>query len=247
MKTKPDPVYLALSLSRLRLYFTTFILCILFPFMIAAQDEQGNPYKLLIIADRQEYLAHCEADSNNILIDLALYIPGIHLDIRYATDENFTGEVIYPAAIAYARLPVAKALKRVQADLADQGLGLKIFDAYRPYAYTLKFWGLIHDTLFVAAPWRGSRHNRGCAVDITIIDLESGQELDMPTPYDDFSANASATCSDLPPAILENRDSLIKIMARYGFKVFESEWWHFDFKGWERYPLMDIPFEELVR
>lgn len=227
-----------------------FLLPVVFSFLFifhsAAQVQNSNPYNLPIISDTAVYHAQCRTDSNNLLKDLSSYIPGLVLDIRYATDENFTGEVIYSQAMAFARLPVAKALKQVQADLADKGLGLKLFDAYRPYSATLLFWSIIGDSLFVAVPWKGSRHNRGCAVDVTVIDLESGLELNMPTPYDDFTAAASPTYSALPADILDNRNSLIEIMDRYGFQVIESEWWHFDFDGWENYSLMDIPFSQLL-
>lgn len=221
----------------------TVVLWLLFPFTTLTQTN--NPYHLPIVNDTAVYHAQCRADSNNLLVDLTTYIPGIQLDIRYATCENFTGEIIYPEAKAFARLPVAKALKRVQADLNEKGVGLKIFDAYRPYSATLRFWDIFADTLYVAAPWVGSRHNRGCAVDVSVIDTVSGNELEMPTAYDDFTPAASPSYTVLPASILENRNSLIEIMSRYGFRVLESEWWHFDFEGWEKYPLMDIPFSEL--
>ncbi len=114
------------------------------------------------------------------------------LDIRYASNNNFTGEVIYNQPKAFVRLPVAKALQEVQSELNSMGLGLKIFDAYRPYAATLRFYEVYPDTMFVAAPWHGSRHNRGCAVDVSLVDLESGNELQMPSAFDDFSEKAMA-------------------------------------------------------
>ncbi|MBN1198336.1 MAG: M15 family metallopeptidase [Bacteroidales bacterium] len=222
-----------------------FVVVHLILFQITTVAQNNNPYHLPIVSDTAVYHAQCRADSNNLLVDLASYIPGIQLDIRYATFENFTGQVIYPEAKAFARLPVANALKRAQADLNDKGVGLKIFDAYRPYSATLLLWTIMEDTLYVAAPWVGSRHNRGCAVDITVIDTVSGNELEMPTAFDDFTPAASPTYSALPQAILENRNSLIEVMSRYGFRVLDTEWWHFDFEGWEKYPLMDIPFSEL--
>jgi D-alanyl-D-alanine dipeptidase len=211
----------------------------------STNGQESNPYNLRITSDISDYHAQCLADSNNLIVDLALFIPGVILDIRYATEENFTGEVIYSEAKAYARLPVARALEQVQSVLVNQGIGLKIYDAYRPYSATLLFWNIIGDTLFVASPWNGSRHNRGCAVDVSLIDLISGEELRMPTPYDDFSEAASSVYPSLPAEILKNRNLLIEVMDRYGFMVMESEWWHFDFNGWEKYPLMDISFSDL--
>ncbi|MBN1199685.1 MAG: M15 family metallopeptidase [Bacteroidales bacterium] len=222
-----------------------FLYCLFLSAQGFAQIPEANPYHLPIITTLSDYKKSCEQDSNNILVDLKDYIPGIRLDIRYATFENFTGSIIYPEAKAFARLPVAKALRMIQQELSKRGNGLKIFDAYRPYSATLKFWDIVQDTLFVAAPWKGSRHNRGCAIDVSLIDLTTGEELAMPTPYDDFTPNASPNYQDLPGEIQENRDFLIHLMSKYGFSVLESEWWHFDFKGWDRFELMDIPFGEL--
>ena len=126
-------------------------------------------------------------------------------------------------------------------------ISLKIFDGYRPYAVTVKFWKVtpLAKKAFVANPKAGSRHNRGCAVDLTLIDLKSGKALEMPTPYDSFSEAASPTYEDITPLQKKNRDFLIKIMENHGFTVFKNEWWHYDFNGWEKFPLMDIPFEKL--
>lgn len=179
------------------------------------------------------------------MVDLAVFIPGIVLDIRYATSNNFTGKKIYDTPRAFARLPVAKSLKQIQEELKSQGLGLKIFDAYRPYAATLLFYETIKDTVYVSAPWKGSRHNRGCAIDLTLVNLQSGQDVEMPTPYDEFSVRAQPGYSDLPKKAILNRGFLIRLMQKYGFTVYPDEWWHFDYMGWEKYPLMDLPFNLL--
>ena len=107
------------------------------------------------------------------------------------------------------------------------------------------FWDIIHDTAYVASPVTGSRHNRGCAVDVTLVELKTGKELVMPTPFDDFSARASATYQQIPDDAKQNRQLLINTMLKYGFTVYPSEWWHFDFKGWKDFELMDLSFEEL--
>jgi D-alanyl-D-alanine dipeptidase len=179
------------------------------------------------------------------LIDLTKFIPGIVLDIRYATTNNFTGEQIYNLARAYARKPVAEALKKIQDDLREQGLGIKIFDAYRPYKATVKFYEVYRDTTYVASPYRGSRHNRGCALDLTVINLKSGHELQMPTGYDSFKKEAWPSSPVQDPVIRKNRDLLIRAMQKHGFRVNSSEWWHFDFVGWQQYEVLDIDFEEL--
>ncbi|MCK9219591.1 MAG: M15 family metallopeptidase [Bacteroidales bacterium] len=210
-----------------------------------AQDTKENPYHLTLVSSVNEYSGMVAKDSLQKLVDLKKTIPGIQLDIRYATSNNFTHKKIYSEPMAFLREPAARALKGVQGELKKKGIGLKIYDAYRPYAATLLFWEIAKDTLFVAAPWQGSRHNRGCAVDLGLIDLKTGKDLEMPTPFDDFTKKASPQYTDLPQKAIENRTLLIQIMNKYGFTVFPSEWWHFDFKGWERYPLMDVSFEEL--
>lgn len=198
-----------------------------------------------IISDVEEYRALSAEDSRMELVDLEVFIPGIATDIRYATNNNFTGEKIYPEARAYTRKPVAEALKKVQDSLHAHGLGLKIYDAYRPYAASVKFWEVYPDTNFVADPKYGSRHNRGCAVDVTLISLSDGEEIPMPTEYDDFSEKAHPGYNDLTEEVIFNRSLLFGIMKSFGFTHYPTEWWHFDFDGWEEYPLMDISFSEL--
>lgn len=196
----------------------------------------------------QQYAAYkkeVSANPQKALVDLETWVPGIVLDIRYATKNNFTGEQIYDSPKAYARKPVADALKKVQADLAKRKLGLKIYDAYRPYRATVKFYEVYRDTTYVASPYSGSRHNRGCAVDLTVIDVRSGQELKMPTGYDVFSREAWPSTPVADPQVRRNRQLLIDVMEKYGFKVNSSEWWHFDFLGWKNYEVLDIDFAEL--
>lgn len=194
-----------------------------------------------------EYEAQVSRDGSYELVDLEKAIPGIKLDIRYATTHNFTGDVIYDLAKAYARLPVAAALAEVQRELKKSGYELKIFDGYRPYSATVKFYEVYGDTTFVASPFRGSRHNRGCALDLTIVNSKTGEELKMPTGYDSFEEAASPTYPIKNKEVRKNRDYLIKVMEKHGFKVYASEWWHFDFVGWEKFDVMDITFEELEK
>ena len=207
---------------------------------VFAQNKYGLKATTL-----QEYKKSIKINPENELIDLEKMVPGIVLDIRYATENNFTGEQIYTSARAYARKPVAEALKKIQADLKPKGLGVKIFDAYRPYRATVKFYEVYRDTTYVASPYRGSRHNRGCALDLTIIELASGKELKMPTGYDSFTKAAWPSTPVADPLIKKNRDTLISAMQKHGFRVNSSEWWHFDFIGWKKYDVLDIEFEEL--
>jgi D-alanyl-D-alanine dipeptidase len=192
-----------------------------------------------------EYQQTVIDDPRKELIDLSKFIPGIVLDIRYATENNFTGERIYTLAKAYARRPVAEALQKVQQDLGRIGLGIKIFDAYRPYKATVRFYEVYRDTTYVASPYRGSRHNRGCAIDLTLIDVKTGKELKMPTEYDSFRKEAWPSTKIKDPEATANREMLINSMEKHGFRVNSSEWWHFDFIGYRKYEILDIDFEEL--
>lgn len=207
---------------------------------VAAQYNYGlSPTTL------EGYQESIKTNPEKELVDLEVVIPGIVLDIRYATANNFTGEVIYNSAKAFARKPVASALKKAQEEFNKQGIGIKVFDAYRPYAATVKFYEVYRDTTYVASPYKGSRHNRGCAIDMTLIDLKTGNELVMPTEYDSFQKAAWPTTPVKDPIIKKNRDLIIRVMEKHGFKVNASEWWHFDFVGWQKFEVMDIAFEAL--
>lgn len=205
-------------------------------------QQNGN---LQVINRMKDYQASIIINPDNRLVEIKKHIPNIKLDIRYATKNNFVGQAVYKQSRAFARLPVVHALQEVQKELNQSGLGLKIFDAYRPYAVTVKFYELAANKDFVADPKQGSRHNRGCAVDLTLINLKTGEELPMPTSYDSFAPEAAPDFKDLPGNIKRNRDTLRSIMERYGFSVLYNEWWHFDFNGWKNYDLMDIPFDQL--
>lgn len=209
------------------------------------KEKDPNPYNLEIVATADEYYKAIEADSSNLLVNLETYIPNVVLDIRYATENNFTQTAIYTAPKAWLRKEAADSLLKIQQILNAQGLGIKVFDAYRPYAATLYFYEVYGDTTFVAAPWKGSIHNRGGAIDLTIINLETGEELAMPTPFDEFSEKASHSYTDLPSNVIANREKLCKIMTDNGFTKYEHEWWHYNIKGRNKYALMDISFEEL--
>ena len=206
-----------------------------------AQNKYG-----LRVTNLAEYRTSLNAAPEKELIDLEKHIPSLVLDIRYATTNNFTGEKIYNLARAYARKPVADALKAAQKEFATHGVGIKIYDAYRPYKATVKFYELYKDTTYVASPYRGSRHNRGCAIDMGLIDLKTKQELKMPTEFDSFRKEAWPTSPVKDPEAKKNRDLIISVMEKNGFKVNASEWWHFDFVGWKKYEVLDIDFEELT-
>lgn len=208
---------------------------------LSAQQKKA----LKVINSLKVYQNTYVRDPNQELIELKKMIPDLMLDIRYATANNFMKQVMYSQARAFARKPVAEQLKKIQAELRKKGYGLKIYDAYRPYAITVSFYKKASDKSFVANPAKGSKHNRGSAVDLTLIDFKTKKEVPMPTPYDSFAPEAAAAYRKLPPAIIHNRDFLIRTMRAHGFRVIKNEWWHYDFIGWQNYALMDIPFQSL--
>jgi len=217
-------------------------------FILSAINGYGQTvtkYGVTVVSDTSFYKKEIERDSLNKLVDLEKFIPRIKLEINYATKNNFLSIQVYKKPKAFLRLPAAYALKKVQAELNKKGLGLKIFDAYRPYSVTVLFYEKVKDTDYVASPWQGSRHNRGCAVDVTIINLKTGKELEMPTKIDDFSLKAHLDYKDISDTVKSNRTLLVNVMKKYGFYQFPTEWWHFDFSGWANYFLMDLKFEEL--
>jgi D-alanyl-D-alanine dipeptidase len=219
------------------------LLFILFPIIGFSQTKYGvNPVTL------SQYEESIKSNPEKELVDLEKFIPGIVLEIRYATTNNFTKEKVYNLAKAYARRPVAEALKKAQADFKKLGYGIKIYDAYRPYSATVKFYELMKgDTTNVANPYKGSRHNRGCALDMTLVDLKTGKDLRMPTDHDAMQKESWPTAPMSDPEIRRNRETLISVMEKNGFKVYVTEWWHFDFVGWERFEVMGIDFEEFVK
>jgi len=168
-------------------------------------------------------------------------IPGIVLDIRYATTNNFTGQRLYPSAKCYLRRAAAEKLRAAQAELASLGYGLKIFDGYRPLSVQRKMWEVFPQPGYVADPKKGSRHNRGAAVDVTLIRLVDGAALPMPTPYDDFTPRAHRNFNDLPEDVIRNRNLLESVLTRHGFVGLPTEWWHFDDAECQKYPLLDLP------
>jgi D-alanyl-D-alanine dipeptidase len=230
-----------------RLLIPIIFLYFAFSIFAQAQSLKSNPYKLDIVQTIAQYDSSLKVNKSNRLVDIKKFIPNIVLDIRYATTNNFTKQIIYSRPKAFLRLPAAVALKMVQKELSKQGLGLKIFDAYRPYSATLKFYEVVPDSNFCANPKFGSRHNRGCAVDLSLINLKTGKELEMPSDFDDFTPKANPNNSEVPKNAQNNRQVLIDVMKKYGFSVFLTEWWHYDFKDWKNFKLMDIAFEELEK
>jgi D-alanyl-D-alanine dipeptidase len=180
------------------------------------------------------------------LIELTTLDPTIKLDIRYATENNFVGKKVYPEARAFLQKPAAKGVAKVHKKLKKQGLGLVIYDGYRPWSITKLFWEVTPEDkrMFVADPAKGSKHNRGCAVDLSIYDLKTGRPVEMPSDYDEFTERASPNYAGGTPEQRANRDLLRRLMEDEGFVVNDNEWWHFDYKDWEKYAIYDISFTD---
>lgn len=182
------------------------------------------------------------------LIDVTLVDSGVKLDIRYATSDNFMGIPLYEKPAAYLQRPAAEALGRAHKALAAKGYGLLIHDAYRPWYVTWMFWDATppEDHVFVADPAQGSRHNRGCAVDLTLYDLKTGEAIEMPSRYDEFSTRSYADFVGGTTAQRALRAMLRQAMEAEGFTVYPEEWWHFDYKDFRRYPIGVKTFTDLA-
>jgi D-alanyl-D-alanine dipeptidase len=185
--------------------------------------------------------------SKTDLVDVTTLDPTIKLDVRYATKNNFMGEVFYSEARAFLQRPAAEALLRAHRWLKQQGFGVLIHDAYRPWYVTKMFWDATanEEKVFVANPATGSRHNRGCAVDVSLYDLKTGKPVDMVSGYDEFSHRAFPDYPGGTSLQRWHRELLRRAMEREEFKVYEWEWWHFDYKDWRRYPIGNRSFEEI--
>jgi len=181
------------------------------------------------------------------LVELVKLDPTIKLDIRYATSNNLVGKPVYTEARAFLQRPAAEALVRVNEKLKPLGYGLLIFDGYRPWSVTKLFWDITPDEnkQFVADPKKGSKHNRGCAADLTLYDLKTGKEITMTGVYDEMSERSYPYYTGGTEEQRRMRDLLRTNMESEGFAVYEYEWWHFDYKDWKRYRIGNIPFSKI--
>ena len=179
------------------------------------------------------------------LVDIQDINPNIKLDIRYATTNNFLNRKLYSVPRCLLRVDVARSLSSVQKDLEKMGLGLKVFDCYRPWSVTKQMWDILPDNRYVANPQRGSRHNRGAAVDLTLVDFRTGRELEMPTDFDDFTEEAARDYYYHSPEVRRNSNLLEYKMKQYGFNSLITEWWHFDAADWQQYSLLNVSLDRV--
>lgn len=211
-------------------------------------NAQDSAYTRPVLTNNWKvYKAQVLHDPAKKMVELRSLIPGLVYELRYAGHNNFMKRRMYPIGTntTFLRKPAAEALQKVQAELKAKGLGLKIFDAYRPWSVTAKFWELVHDERYVANPTKGSGHNRGISVDLTLINLKTSEELNMGTGFDNFTDTAHADFKQLPADVLQNRQTLRSAMEKQGFKVLDTEWWHFYLPASSGFEILDIPFRKL--
>lgn len=208
-------------------------------------DLPKSKYGLPVVSDVNIYTKIIAADPNNELVDMRQIIPDAQYDVTYADTTNFLKRKLYPAPEVFMRKPAALALRQVSENLKKQGYGLVLFDGYRPYAITMLFYEEHGDTTFVADPRKGSKHNRGMAIDLSLYDRKTGKRLSMPSGYDESTPRAYHSYMDSDSASLAHRALLRSAMEQVGFAIFPWEWWHYDFKGWETCFTYDLWFDAI--
>ncbi len=212
---------------------------------VAVAGQGQNPYGLSLTTTPEQLQLQADSQPALRLVALEGYIPNLRTQWVYAGKHNFTGRVLYQRPAAYLRAAAATRLLRVADSLSKMGLGIWVFDAYRPYAVTLKMWEVVPDDRYAANPATGSGHNRGIAVDLTLYNLQTGQPLAMPTGFDSFSDTAHHDFDQLPSEVIKNRALLKNLMESAGFVALPTEWWHYSLPQPKNYPLMDLSFKQL--
>ncbi|QIR36680.1 M15 family metallopeptidase [Tolypothrix sp. PCC 7910] len=241
--------------------FLSLIICIFFlavacnetklPNNNAIANSQNQPKQIIspsaspnLETDSNEQTAITPADAR--LVDIQSINKNVLLDIRYATPNNFLKKKLYPEARCVLRYGAAKQLSLVQQDLAKNKLSLKVYDCYRPLSVQKEMWKILPDERYVGNPAKGSRHNRGAAVDLTLID-SNGKELEMPSAFDAFTQASHRDYSGGSVQSRKNRQTLEDAMQKRGFTGLATEWWHFDAPDWDKYAVMDAPFNKIPR
>ncbi len=217
-----------------------------FSITVFSQDTLLNKHGLWVIRSVDVYKKTIATDPSKKMVSINSKIPNAILDLKYAGTDNFMHERLYPVIhTTYLRQAALNALDSVQSELRAKHLCIKIWDAYRPYSVTEKMWEPVKDDRYAADPKFGSGHNRGIAVDLTIVNLTTGKELDMGTGFDNFSDTAHHDFKFLSENILQNRTMLRTVMEKYGFKALETEWWHYYLPDTKKYELLDLGFDKL--
>jgi D-alanyl-D-alanine dipeptidase len=219
-----------------------FFILFIFHFQLSSAQE------LTVIGNSKAYKKSVKNDSLQKMEELKSWLPHVVYDLCYASKNNFTGKKLYRQGDkTFVRLAVAQALQKAQQGLLAEGYSFKIWDAYRPYDVTKKMWELIGDERYVANPAKGSGHNRGLAVDVTLVSTKTVEEINMGTGFDNFTDTAHQTFKDLPVDVLKNRKLLKTAMERWGFRALETEWWHYSFPNDRNYEVLNLSFKELKK
>jgi D-alanyl-D-alanine dipeptidase len=237
-----------LNENRAKIVYYTFLFVITYSHTGCSQyvNSSDSAAKPFVITNNTVYYNSIRHNPLKRMVNLNSYVTQLVTNFTYATSDNFTHRILYNHPQPFARLSVALAMTKVQEDLAKKGLGLKVFDAYRPYSVTKEMWKVVPDERYAANPAKGSGHNRGIAVDVTLVKLSSGEELPMPTGFDNFTEKAHHSYMNLPANILQNRSLLKTTMEKYGFKALSTEWWHYSLANAAGYyELLDLSFDEL--
>lgn len=200
-----------------------------------------------IINNSREYKNTVKTDTSKQMIELQDFLTTFYVDFKYATTDNFTKKKLYKTPKAYLRLPAATALRNVCNDLKNKGLAIKIWDAYRPYDATKKMWKIVPDERYAANPAKGSNHNRGTAVDLTLVCLDTGEELPMPTVFDNFTEQAHHNYTALSAEVIANRHLLKTIMEQNGFVSLSTEWWHYSLPNSKMYEVLNFNFKKMKK
>ena len=198
---------------------------------------------ILIIILLLQIDGFCQSENNN-MVNVMSFDSSLVLDLRYATENNFINIKVYQPEACYLQKETAERLTRAQAKLMKSGYCLVIFDAYRPLHIQYEMWRLLPDTRYIADPAKGSNHNRGCAVDVSLL-KSGGSAVAMPTDFDDFSEKAHLSYINFPEEVINNRAILKNAMVSEGFMPLETEWWYYSDPECYKYPLLNIPLSDL--
>ena len=206
-------------------------------------DRVNHFFYLLLVMLTIAIVASPISAAQTDLVNIQQIAPTIRLDLRYATPNNFMKRKLYPVARCLLHEKVARQLQQVQLELVADNLGLKVYDCYRPLSIQKQMWKMLPDNRYVANPAQGSRHNRASAIDLTLVDLATGKEQEMPSKFDDFSVRSHINYDGASLASKSNRQVLRVAMEKHSFKGIPTEWWHYDSLDWKKYPVLDIPWK----
>lgn len=226
-------------------YAFQLIICISNLILTFEGFSQNVENELFIIKRIRKYREWCTENRLQGLVPLDSFISPLYAEVPYQTHENFTGQVLYRHHSFWVTEEAGIKLRQVQDSLKKTGRSLYFYDTYRPYRATVKMWKIVPDERYAANPAKGSGHNRGVAVDVSLADLATGKPLPMPTAFDNFSDTAHHDFMNLPDEILKNRALLKALMEHAGFKALDTEWWHYSLPEPKRYPLLDLKFTKL--